>query len=704
VSAPQPDASTSGRSARNQLADQTSPYLQQHADNPVAWRPWGPEAFAEAQERQVPVFLSVGYSACHWCHVMAHESFEDDGVAALLNARFVNVKVDREERPDVDAVYMRAVTAMTGHGGWPMSVFLTPDGRPYYAGTYWPRQPRHGMPSFPQVATAVADAWDERRDDVLTSAASIVETLEQHRDTAPADHVDPTVADEAATLLLERAWDRRAGGFGRAPKFPQAMTIEWLLHRHARTGDGDALAAAGQALDAMARGGIHDQLAGGFARYSTDADWLVPHFEKMLYDNALLLPAYATAAALTGDEGLARVARSTATYLLGELRTEGGAFVSATDADSEGEEGRYFVWSHDEVAEVVREVGEDPDRWTAFLGVTPAGNWEGTNVLHEPVPRTEVAVGWGWTLDELEDRWETVRLALLARRATRVPPGVDDKVLTSWNALAVRGLVRAGVLLDEPGWVAAGAAAASFLHEHLVDPDGRLHHVWHRGRLGAPAFLEDVASLALADLELLQATGEGGWLARATALAEDADARFRDDVDGGWFQTADDAEPLVTRPKETWDNATPAGTSVLVEVCLQLAAVTGELAWRDRAADGVRALQEGARRMPSGYGWLLRQLEALAAEPREVAIVGTPGADRDVLARLAAGRPRPGTTVVVADAEPDQDVPLLHGRTPVDGAPAAYVCRGLVCDRPVTDPSDLARALGPGEGDAAAAT
>jgi uncharacterized protein len=679
--------------APNRLTQASSPYLQQHADNPVDWFPWGEEAFAEADRRGVPIFLSVGYSSCHWCHVMAHESFEDEAIAAVLNERFVNVKVDREERPDVDAVYMQAVTAMTGRGGWPMSVFLTPDARPFYAGTYWPKEPRHGMPSFPQVVEAISDAWTERRGEVLESATSITSALEAHRDAELAPQVDLTVADEAARLVLAQAWDRQLGGFGRAPKFPQAMTIEWLLQRHARTGDPDALAASVQALDAMARGGIHDQLAGGFARYSTDARWLVPHFEKMLYDNALLLPAYATAAALTGGEDLARVTRSIVTYLLSELRTEGGAFVSATDADSEGVEGRYFVWSYDEVVEVVRGVDADPERWTAFLGVTPAGNWEGTNVLHEPVDRRTFADQHGLAFDDLEDRWERVRLALLERRAGRIPPGVDDKILTSWNALAIRGLVRAGMLLDEPAWLTAATAAATFLHDHLVDADGTLHHVWHRGRLGSPAFLEDVAALALADLELFGATGETAWLDRAIAMAEDADARFRDEDEGGWFQTAHEAEPLFTRPKETWDNATPAGTSVMVEVCLGLAGVTGDHRWRERAEEGVRLLQEGARRMPTGYGWLLRQLEALAAGPREVAIVGRPGSERDALRRVAAGRPRPGTLVVVAEPDPDTVVPLLLGRGEVDGSPAAYVCRDLACERPVTAPEDLGRML-----------
>jgi uncharacterized protein len=679
----------------NRLAHETSPYLQQHADNPVDWRPWGEEAFAEARRRDVPIFLSVGYSTCHWCHVMAHESFEDDEIAALLNAEFVNVKVDREERPDVDAVYMAAVQGMTGHGGWPMSVFVTPEGRPFYAGTYWPSEPRHGMPAFPQVVRAVADAWRDRRDEVLSSATSIANALASGPATPPADQVDVTVADEAARVVVDQAWDRRLGGFGRAPKFPQAMTIEWLLDRHARTGEADVLEAATHSLRAMARGGIHDQLAGGFARYSTDARWLVPHFEKMLYDNALLLPAYAGAAALTGDEELADVATSTAAYLLAELRTPEGLFVSATDADSEGVEGRFFVWSHDELTEVIAGAGADPELMTRHLGARPEGNWEGSNVLHLPHGPQGLAESEGLDVGEFAESFERVRAALEERRSRRVHPGVDTKVLTSWNALAVRGLVRAGLLLGEPGWVHAGATAAGELHERLV-VGGRLHHVLSGSRVDVPAFLEDVALLALADLELLQATGRAVWFERAVALVEDADARFHDDVEGGWFQTADDAEELYTRPKDRFDNATPAGTSVMVEVCRLLAGLTGEGRWHDRAAEGVRLLQEDARRMPTGYGWLLRQVEALAAGPREVAIVGRAGQQRDALVAATVRRPRPGTVTVVADPDPATPVPLLLGRDEVEGRPAAYVCEQLTCARPTTDPRVLAQQLAAG--------
>ncbi len=685
---PSPSSDPAPGAPTNRLDRESSPYLRQHRRNPVDWYPWGDEAFEQARRRDVPIFLSVGYSSCHWCHVMAHESFEDDEVAAALNEHFVNVKVDREERPDVDAVYMAAVTGMTGHGGWPMSVFLTPDGEPFYAGTYWPRAPRHGMPAFPQVLAAVADAWEQRRGEVLESASSIAASLAGAAETEAADRVDPSVADEAAPAVVEGAWDRRHGGFGSAPKFPQAMTIEWLLERHVRTGEAGPLQAAVHSLRAMAGGGIHDQLAGGFARYSTDVRWLVPHFEKMLYDNALLLAAYASGAAVTGDEDLHRVAESTASYLLTELRTADGGFVAATDADSEGVEGRYFVWSAEEFAEVVTEVGEEPGLFAEFCGVDPAGNWEGVNVLHRPVDRVSFARTHDLAPEDFDERWERVRAALLARRAERVPPEVDTKVLTSWNALAVRALVRAGVLLEQPGWVTAAATTAHLLHDRLT-VDGRLHHVLTDGRVSVPAFLEDVACLALADLELFCATGEDVWFERALALAEDAEARFHDDGQGGWFQTAEDAEALYTRPKDSWDNATPAGTSVMVEVCRVLAGLTGEARWHERAMEGIRLFQQSARRMPTGYGWLLRQLEAVAAGPREVAVVGRPGPQRDVLARVATDRPRPGTVTVVTEPREQPAAPLLLGRGEVDGRPAAYVCRHLACERPTVDPAAL---------------
>ncbi|MEY3020426.1 MAG: hypothetical protein RLZZ272_1410 [Actinomycetota bacterium] len=687
----------------NRLSGSSSPYLRQHANNPVEWFEWGSEAFQAARERDVPIFLSVGYSSCHWCHVMAHESFEDETVAEVLNARFVNIKVDREERPDVDAVHMRVVQAMTGRGGWPMSVFLTPDGEPFHGGTYWPREPRHGMPGFLQVASAVADAWRDRRDEVTGSASAIAEALARATEAEPIEAIDLTVVDDAATVLLTRAWDRELGGFGRAPKFPQAMTITWLLARHRRTREDAPLAAAVQALDAMARGGIHDLIGGGFARYSTDARWLVPHFEKMLYDNALLLDAYAEAAAITGDVRLAATATAIAEALLAPVAEGGftvadgplaGTFVAAFDADAAGVEGSTFVWSRAELVEVaaVADPAGGGERWADFLGVTAAGNWEGTNVPHEPIDRREVARGWGVDDAEFERRWQDVRTALLARRRTRVQPGVDDKVLVDWNALAVRALVRAGRRLARPDWVAAAARAAEVLHGRGT-VGGRLRHVVD----GAPvdAFLDDLANLALADVELLAATGERRWHARALALVADVEARFADPA-GGWFDTAADAERLIARPKSGSDNATPAGTAVMVEVLLRLHQTTGGAGFRARAEDGIRAIGGGIASAPPGYGTLLRLLEWLTAGLEEVVVVGPAGPERDTLERIALQRSGPGALVVVADAAvvaADDAVPLLAGRAPIDGRPTAFRCVGMVCELPTTEPDVLATQL-----------
>jgi len=677
----------------NRLGDASSPYLRQHRDNPVDWYGWGDDAFAEARARDVPVFLSIGYSACHWCHVMAHESFEDDEVAAFLNQHYVSIKVDREERPDVDAVYMDAVTALTGRGGWPLSAFLTPEAVPFFGGTYWPRTDQHGMAGFLRILGAVHDAWTQRRDEVTRSATELAGEIARRAVTTPSRTVDVGVTDMAANAVVHHAWDRRHGGFGDAPKFPQAMTIDYLIERSARTRDDAALDAATHSLMAMSRGGIHDHAAGGFHRYSTDERWLVPHFEKMLYDNALLAPAYARAWSVTGAPRLAAVARSTLDYLLRELRDPSGGFHSATDADSEGEEGRFFVWSADEFAEVVTGAGADAARFAAFFGVTARGNWEGTNILHEPVDRREFCDQHGLDLAGFEAELDRVALALREHRATRVPPGLDDKVLTSWNALAIRAFAICGAILDEPAYVDAARVTAEFLHDALV-VDGRLHHVWHEGRVTVPAFLEDVAYLAVACLDLYAASGDRRWFVAATRWAEDAVARFHDDAGGAYFSTAHDAEPLYVRPKDTWDNATPAGSSVVCEAALRLAGYTGDAVWRDRADEVVRVFQRDAARTPTGFGWLLRVIEQVAAEPREVAVVGPPGPARAALVRELWRRPLPGAVVAVAteDDARSGDVPLLTARVTVDGAPAAYVCRGFVCDRPVTSAGDL-RAL-----------
>jgi uncharacterized protein YyaL (SSP411 family) len=644
----------------NRLASATSPYLLQHAENPVDWWEWGPEAFAEAKRRDAPVLLSVGYAACHWCHVMAHESFEDDATAAYLNEHFVSIKVDREERPDVDAIYMNATTAMTGHGGWPMTVVLDHDARPFFAGTYFPDRPRGGQPSFRQVLEALTEAWTQRRDQVGQVAGQLREHLNQALAAAPAP-LGPDVV-RSAVATLGREFD--GIGFGTAPKFPPSMVLEFLL----REGSDQARSMADATLTAMARGGIHDQLAGGFARYSVDSKWVVPHFEKMLYDNALLLRVYAEWDTELGR----RTAEGIADFLLAELRTEQGGFASALDADSEGAEGTFYVWTP---AQLVDVLGEGDGTWAAaLLSVTEGGSFEhGTSTLQ--------------LLQEPDDlaRWADVRRRLLAARSERERPARDDKVVAAWNGLAISGLARAGTLLERPDLVETAAEAAELLHDlHTVD--GRLRRVSRDGVVGAPAgVLEDYGCVAAGYLDLLQATGDARWLTRAEALIEVALGHFGAG-DGGFFDTADDAETLVARPRDPSDNASPSGLSSLVHALVAHTALTGAGHTREAAEAALRSVGTLAEKAPRFAGWSLAAAVALLDGPREIAIVGPAGADRDALEQRA--RRLPGAVVLIADGARD-DIPLLRERHPVDGRPAAYVCRGMVCDRPVTDPAEL---------------
>jgi len=668
----------------NRLASATSPYLQQHKDNPVHWWEWGSEAFEEARRLERPVLLSVGYAACHWCHVMAHESFEDAATAAYMNDHFVNVKVDREERPDVDAVYMQATTAMTGQGGWPMTVVLTPEGEPFFAGTYFPDQPRGGSPSFTQILQALADAWGNRRDEVTGVAAEVGEHLRAATDLAGAGAISETVL-KGALATAAREYDDQNPGFGRAPKFPPSMLLEWLL-RHAvstsSTNEGGsangALEMASGTLTAMARGGIYDQLAGGFARYSVDAGWVVPHFEKMLYDNAQLIGVYVRWWRQTGDELGRRVAAETARFLLEELRTPEGGFASALDADTEGVEGKFYVWTPRELVDVL---GEDDGTWAAdLLSVTEAGTFEeGASTLQ--------------LLADPDDpqRWARVRDALLEARASRTRPARDDKVVAAWNGLAIASLAEAGVLLEDPELVAAAATAADLLVRLHLDGD-HLLRVSRDGVAGRHAgVLEDYACVAHGVLALLQATGDPVWLERAGVLLDAALDLFAAD-DGGFFDTAADAEALVARPRDPSDNASPSGQSMLVHALLGYAAVTGSGRHRDAAEAALRTVRRLAERVPRFAGWSLAAAEAALAGPLEVAVVGRPGPDRDALAREARRSSSPGALVLVADAATDA-VPLLAGRGEVDGRPAAYVCRGMVCERPVTSVEELRAAL-----------
>ena len=701
----------------NRLADASSPYLLQHAGNPVDWYEWGEEAFAAAKERDVPIFLSVGYSSCHWCHVMAHESFEDDEVAAYLNAHFVNVKVDREERPDVDAVYMAAVQAISGRGGWPMSVFLTPDGTPFFGGTYWPKEERHGMPGFRKVLEAVNEAWTSDREKVADSGGKLTQHLRDQQEIEASDErPDLSILDRAAELCV-RMWDREHGGFGQAPKFPNAMTIDFLLAHWLRTGDQEAKEAAAHSLTAMSKGGIYDHVAGGFARYSVDEVWLVPHFEKMLYDNALLLRAYVhgwqctgpTSASSAGQaERFRRIAVETAEYLLRDLRHPRGAFYSATDADSEGEEGKFFLWDAQEFFDTIQNGGENPEQWMAFYGVTPAGNFsdphvEGSpmrTILREVLDRDELDT-------EFSVRAQKVREILYARREERVHPGLDDKVLTSWNALAIGALAEAGTAFGIARFVEAARQAATFLRDEL-QVHSKLMHVWKDGRgASVPAFLEDVAYLAQALLELYEATFEPDWFRWAVRLAQSAWADFADGDTGTFYSTAHDAEALLTRPKDLWDNATPAGSSVMVDVHLRLHALTGEAQWLERAEKTIAAFQYRAVQAPTGYGEFLRAMERLAQGPMEVAIVGPLSDDATVrLIEAYRERWRPGSVIAVNEVTGSTEaadgaastaevhpIPLLHDRPLVDGRPAAYVCRQFTCERPVTSPDELRDAL-----------
>ena len=669
----------------NRLAQSTSPYLLQHQHNPVDWREWSDEAFAEARERDVPVFLSIGYSACHWCHVMAHESFEDETIAAQLNASFVCIKVDREERPDVDSVYMQATVALTGHGGWPMSVFLDHDGRPFYAGTYFPPEPRHGMPSFPQLIDALSEAWRERRDDVVSAGARITEGLAA-RSLPDSSGLTPGLHDLAAAVRsLSRDFDDHHGGFGGAPKFPPSMMLEFLLRYAALTQDATALEMAEQTLEAMARGGIYDQLGGGFARYSVDAGWVVPHFEKMLYDNALLMRVYLHWWRLSGSELAERVVRETAEFLLADLRTAEGGFASALDADSEGGEGVFYAWSPEQLADVL---GEADGAWAAsLLRVTAGGTFEhGLSTLQ--LRRDPDDAG----------RWERVRAALEAARAGRPRPGRDDKVVASWNGMAIAALAEAGALLGESTWVEAALAAADLLvGVHLgAHGDDRLCRTSRDGRPGDnDGVLDDYGSVAEGFLALYQVTGDDEWLAFAGILLDVAVQHFSDG-EGGFYDTADDAPALIQRPRDPSDNAEPSGWFAVANACLTYSALTGLPEYREVAERALSVVATLAGRAPRAVGWGLVAATALLAGPLEVAVVGDPSsADFAVLRRVALMGTSPGLVVALGDGEPEADaVPLLRDRPARAGRATAYVCRAFACEAPTSEPVDLAVRIG----------
>ena len=653
----------------NRLAQETSPYLRQHADNPVDWYPWGEEAFERARAEDKPILLSVGYSACHWCHVMAHESFEDAATADVMNKLFVPVKVDREERPDVDAVYMEAVQAMTGGGGWPMTVFLTPDGRPFYGGTYYPPERRHGMPAFVEVLHAIDEAWRSNRDDVLGQAGQLSDAVRARTEIGAPSTADLSPAMlEGAYQVLRDNHDDAWGGFGRAPKFPQTSMLELLLRAYAHNRSADTFTMIETTLDAMASGGIYDHLGGGFARYSVDAFWMVPHFEKMLYDQAGLARAYLHGWQVSGHERWRQVLEETVGYVLRDLRSPEGGLYSAEDADSEGEEGKFYVWSHDELVAVAPEAAE-------WYGVTKGGNFEGANILHRPVR--------GDLLRPPEI--EAARARLFEVRSGRVRPGLDDKVLTEWNAMFLSTLAEAAGATGRGDWRTAAVELAEFLLASLRRADdGRWLRSWQRdGGARHLAYAADYAWLVDGFTRLAEATGQARWIAAAREVADGMLSLFWDDEVGGLFTTGHDAERLIVRSKDLLDGATPSANSVAAVALARLAALTGEQRYADRAEEILRLVGQPLATHPAALTWALGAVDVLVTGATEVAVVG----DRPDLVAAVQSRYLP--TAVLAWGEP-YGGPLWEGRT--DGH--AYVCRNYACQAPVTTVEDLLAQLG----------
>jgi hypothetical protein len=679
----------------NRLAQETSPYLLQHKDNPVDWYPWGEEALRKAREEDRPILLSVGYSACHWCHVMERESFEDEATARLMNEHFVNIKVDREERPDIDSIYMSAVQAMTRHGGWPMTVFMTPDGAPFYGGTYFPPVPSRGMPSFKQLLMSLADAYENRRDEVMQSAESVREYLQAATGaSAPTTGLSEELLNNAATSLLGQL-DNRFGGFGGAPKFPQAMNLEVLLRYYKRTGDRAARAGVEHTCRQMANGGIYDQLGGGFARYSVDEYWLVPHFEKMLYDNALLARLYLEAYQISGEDFFRRIAEETLDYVARDMTDPEGGFYSAEDADSEGEEGKFYVWTPGEI-----EAALEPDEAklaTRFWDVTERGNFEGKNILNVPRPPEAIAAEFDISAGELWQRIVRIREKLLAEREKRVRPGRDEKVLAAWNGLMLRAFAFAASVLDREDYREIAEKNASFLMEKLV-VDGRLRRSYKDGRARFNGYLEDYACVADGLLELYEATFEMRWIAEAGSLADAILELFWDAEKGAFYDTAADHEELVTRPRDVYDNASPSGNSVAVDVLLRLSVLLEREDYRERAAAVLEDLSGAVAQIPGAFGRLLSALDFYLSTPYEVALIGVPDAPETRTLLSAAYSAYIPNKVVAGRSEDDEEaarlVPLLAERPMREGKATAYVCVNYACQNPTTDSEELKRQLG----------
>jgi uncharacterized protein YyaL (SSP411 family) len=678
----------------NHLIHESSPYLLQHAHNPVDWYPWGEEAFIRARAENKPVLLSIGYSACHWCHVMAHESFEDEQIAQLMNENFVNIKVDREERPDLDQIYMNAVQMMTHHGGWPMTVFLTPDGVPFYGGTYFPPQDRYNMPGFPRVLIGVAEAYRDRRSDIAETSASLLQELQRLSATSGSSQpLDKELLD-AAYVGIARSYDPVNGGFGNAPKFPPAMTLEFLLRTYLRTGKTEALQMVRHTTEQMARGGMYDQLGGGFHRYSTDARWLVPHFEKMLYDNALLSRLYLHYFQLTADSFAREVTEGILDYVLREMMSAEGGFYSTQDADSEGHEGKFFVWDTSEIRAVLGD--KDADLFSKYHDITDGGNFEGKNIPNIPRALAEVAAQLGISETDLTASLNQSKRKLFEAREQRVKPDRDEKVLTAWNGLMLSSFAEAGIALDREDYLQVARNNARFILSNLRS-DGFLLRTHKDGIAKYNAYLEDYAFFIDGLVTLYETTGELEWLTEAISLNQRMVDEFWDEQDGGFFFTGKSHENLIVRSKDYFDNATPSGNSVAASVLLRLAILTDNEGYKNLAVSVFQQVADSARKYPSGFGYALSAIDFLLSKPKEVAIVGTEQVSVKKFLWEAWRQYQPNKVVAarVVGQNQDPSLPaLLENRPPIDGKTTAYVCQNYVCQQPVTALQPFAEQLG----------
>jgi len=668
----------------NRLAHESSPYLLQHANNPVDWFGWNDEAWQLAKDQQKPVFLSIGYSACHWCHVMEHESFESQEIADYLNENFISIKVDREERPDLDSIYMNAVQMLTGHGGWPMSVFLTPDKMPFFGGTYWPPTPMRGMPGFGQVLHAVQDAWEKRRDTVLEQSQELARRIQSIGHGPAAESIKPGLVSLSATQLQER-FDDKFGGFGDAPKFPQTMNIDLLMRHYHETRNERLLNVVTTTLDKMARGGIYDHLGGGFARYSVDRRWLVPHFEKMLYDNALLVCNYVDAYRLTGNNEYAQVVRETCDYILREMTDESGGFHSTEDADSEGEEGKFYVWTRQEVANLLADT-DVYERFCEIYDVSTGGNFEGKSILNMRHSWAEYAKQFQTTVEQLQEEMAAARQVLLNARSQRVRPGKDDKILTGWNGLMIEALAGAGSALNEPRYQQAAAHAARFILHKLTDESGRLLHTYRHGQAKLMGYLDDYAYMAAALFALFESTQQTEWLVECEKLVEMANKHFYDQQDGGYFYTADDHEALIARSKDFYDQSIPGPNGVMALTLAKLGSLLGDANYQSQAEEVTKAGGSVIGQHPTAAGQLLIAHDFSSSPSQQIVLAGEPGDQLDQAWQTLQKRYLPKAVLVKSDgtAEDARLAKLTQAKSPQGGEPTIYACRNFSCEAPVS--------------------